>query len=132
MMNRYETAFIIAPNLSEEETSTLIKQLVDVVVSKNGQMIKQDLWGKRKLAYPIKKFNEGFYVFLTYQGEPAVPAELERRFRQTESVLRFMTIRKDAHDLVTEQKRAKLEASESASKNEDDSQAQSPSSEEVN
>ncbi len=131
-MNRYETAFIIAPNLSEEETSTLIKQLVDVVVSKNGQMIKQDLWGKRKLAYPVKKFNEGFYVFLTYQGEPAVPAELERRFRQTESVLRFMTIRKDAHDLVTEQKRAKLEASESASKNEDDSQAQSPSSEEVN
>ena len=130
-MNHYETAFIIAPNLPEEETSALINQLAEVIVSKNGQMIKQDLWGKRRLAYPIKKFNEGFYVFFTYQGVPAVSAELERRFKQTDAVLRFMTIRKDSHDSVAGQKRAKPKAAEAARKNEGENQAQSSSSEEV-
>lgn len=99
-MHQYETGFVIAPSLSEEETSALINQMVEVVASKKGQMIKQDLWGKRKLAYPIKRFHEGFYVFFTYEGTPAVPAELERKFKQTDAILRFMTIKKDPRDLV--------------------------------
>ncbi|MBC7362262.1 MAG: 30S ribosomal protein S6 [Candidatus Aminicenantes bacterium] len=108
-MNQYETGFIIAPNLSEEETSTLINQMAEVVSAKKGKMIKQDLWGKRKLAYPIKRFNEGFYVFFTYEGTPAVPAELERKFKQTDSILRFMTIKKDPRGLVKGKKKVKAE-----------------------
>ncbi|MGC8891365.1 MAG: 30S ribosomal protein S6 [Candidatus Saccharicenans sp.] len=108
-MNQYETGFIIAPNLSEEETTALINQMAEVVSSKQGKMIKQDLWGKRKLAYRIKKFNEGFYVFFTYEASPAAPAELERKFKQTDSILRFLTIKKDPRDLIKGKKKVKIE-----------------------
>jgi small subunit ribosomal protein S6 len=106
-MNQYETGFIVAPNLSEEETSALIEQMAEVIPAKKGQMIKKELWGKRKLAYPIKKFTEGVYVFFTYEGTPAVPAELERKFKQTDSILRFMTIKKDPRDVVKGKKKVK-------------------------
>ncbi len=106
-MNQYETGFIIAPNLSEEETTSLIAQMAEVVPAKKGRMIKQDLWGKRKLAYPIKRFNEGFYVFFTYEGTPAVPAELERKFKQTDAILRFMTIKKDPRGMIKGKKKEK-------------------------
>ena len=106
-MNQYETGFIIAPNLSEEENTRLIAQMAEVVSVKKGRMIKQDLWGKRRLAYPIKRFQEGFYVFFTYEGTPAVPAELERKFKQTDAILRFMTIKKDPRGMVKGKKKEK-------------------------
>lgn len=106
-MNQYETGFIIAPNLTEEETTALISQMAEVVTAKKGRMIKQDLWGKRKLAYSIKRFNEGFYVFFTYEGTPAVPAELERKFKQTDAILRFMTIKKDPRGMIKGKKKEK-------------------------
>ncbi|HAR35357.1 MAG TPA: 30S ribosomal protein S6 [Acidobacteria bacterium] len=114
-MNQYETGFIVAPNLPEEEASALINQLAEVIPAKNGQLIKKDFWGKRKLAYPIKRFNEGLYVFFIYQGSPAVPAELERRFKQTDAILRFMTIKRDPRDVMKGKKKVKtVEAAESA------------------
>lgn len=114
-MNQYETGFIVAPNLPEEEAAALINQLAEVIPAKNGQMIKKDFWGKRKLAYPIKKFKEGLYVFFIYQGSPAVPAELERRFKQTDAILRFMTIKLDPMDVLKDKKKVKtVEATESA------------------
>lgn len=106
-MNQYETGFIVAPNLPEEEASALINQLAEVISAKNGRMIKKDIWGKRKLAYPIKRFNDGLYVFFTYEGAPAIPAELERRFKQTDAILRFITIKKDPRDIVKGKKKAK-------------------------
>lgn len=113
-MNQYETGFIVAPNLPEEEASALINQLAEVIPAKNGQIIKKDFWGKRKLAYPIKRFKEGLYVFFVYQGSPAVPTELERRFKQTDAILRFMTIKLDPRDLLKGKKKVKTaEAAES-------------------
>ncbi|MGB9907369.1 MAG: 30S ribosomal protein S6 [Candidatus Saccharicenans sp.] len=114
-MNQYETGFIVAPNLPEEEATALINQLAEVIPAKNGQMIKKDFWGKRKLAYPIKRFNEGLYVFFIYRGSPAVAAELERRFKQTDAILRFMTIKRDPRDVLKGKKKVKtVEAAESA------------------
>ncbi|MCX8159514.1 MAG: 30S ribosomal protein S6 [Candidatus Saccharicenans sp.] len=114
-MNQYETGFIVAPNLPEEEASALINQLAEVISARNGRMIKKDLWGKRKLAYPIKRFSEGLYVFFTYEGAPAIPAELERRFKQTDAILRFITIKKDPRDTVKGKKKVKqAEATETA------------------
>lgn len=114
-MNQYETAFIVAPNLPEEEAAALINQLAEVIPAKNGQIIKKDFWGKRKLAYPIKKFKEGLYVFFVYRGSPAVPSELERRFKQTDAILRFMTIKLDPRDVLKDKKKVKtVEATEGA------------------
>lgn len=104
-MRQYETAFLISPNMPEEETEKIILQMADIVSEKKGKMIKQDVWGKRKLAYPIQKFGEAIYVFFHYEGEPGIPTELERRFKQTESVLRYMTVRKETEEVVRKKRR---------------------------
>ncbi len=105
-MRQYETAFLIAPNLSEEENEKLILQMADIVSRKKGKMIKLERWGKKKLAYLIKKFDEAFYVFFHYEGEPSVPIELERRFKQTEAIIRFLTLKKETKEESQKKKEA--------------------------
>lgn len=104
-MRQYETAFLISPSVSEEDTEKIILQMADIVSKKKGKMIKQDVWGKRKLAYSIQKFEEAVYVFFHYEGEPGIPTELERRFKQTESVIRYLTVRKETGEVVQTKKR---------------------------
>ncbi len=94
-MRQYETGFVLSPGLSDEETEGFIKQMAEVVAQKKGRMVKQDVWGKRRLAYPIKRFHEGTYVFFLYEGPGDVSQELERRFKQTDTVIRFLTVLKD-------------------------------------
>jgi len=97
-MRIYETAFLIAPNLSEEDTEKLIQQMADVIPAKKGKMINIDKWGKRKLAYQIKKFEVAYYVFFLYKGEADIPSELERRFKQNEAVIRYLTVKKEEEE----------------------------------
>lgn len=104
-MTQYETGFIVSPNLPEEEATRLIQQMADVVAQKKGRMVKQDVWGKRRMAYAIKRFREGVYVFFTYEGGGEVPLELERRFKQTDGIIRFLTVKKDARDLLPRRKK---------------------------
>jgi small subunit ribosomal protein S6 len=110
-MRQYETGFLVAPNLSEEETESLIGQMADIVSQKKGRMIKQEKWGKRKLAYPIDRFHEASYVFFTYESGAEVPLELGRRFRNMETVLRHLTLQKDLRDNVRNKKKARRAAS---------------------
>lgn len=105
-MRQYETAFLIAPNLSEEENEKLILQMADIVSRKKGKMIKLERWGKKKLAYLIKKFDEAFYVFFHYEGEPSIPTELERCFKQTEAIIRFLTLKKETKEESQKKKKA--------------------------
>lgn len=112
-MRQYETAFLIAPNLEEEETEKIISQMAEVISQKKGKMVKEDRWGKKRLAYPINKFEEAFYVFFLYEGKPEIPSELERRFKQTETILRFLTIRKETKPKVRI-KRKEIPAEEEA------------------
>jgi small subunit ribosomal protein S6 len=97
-MRQYETGFVLSPTITEEETTHFIQQMADIVVQKKGRMVKQDIWGKRRLAYSIKRFQEGIYVFFIYEGPGDVSAELERRFKQSDAVIRFLTIKKDERD----------------------------------
>ena len=94
-MRYYETAFLIAPTLSEEETEQFISQMESVVKKKKGRMIHIDKWGKRKLAYPIKRNDSAFYVFFYYEGGPETYTELERQFKQKEAVIRYLTFKRD-------------------------------------
>lgn len=103
-MTQYETAFLLSPNLEEEETEKIINQMVEVVSKKKGKMINEDRWGKRKLAYPIKKFEEAFYVFLIYEGDSSIPFELERLFKQSEAILRYLTVKKEPKKSVRRKK----------------------------
>ena len=106
-MRQYETGFVLSPALSEEETTQFLQQMAEIVAQKKGRMVKQDIWGKRRLAFPIKRFQEGFYVFLTYDGAGDVSPELERRFKQSDAVIRFMTVLKDPRDLGRRKNRKK-------------------------
>ena len=108
-MRQYETGFVLSPALSEEETSQFVQQMAEIVAQKKGRMVKQDVWGKRRLAFPIKRFQEGVYVFFTYDGPGDVSTELERRFKQTDAVIRFMTVVKDPRDLVRRKKKRRAE-----------------------
>ena len=98
-MTQYETAFLISPNLEEEEIEKVISQMAEVV-KKKGKLINEDRWGKKRLAYPIQKFEEAFYVFFLYEADPTIPFELERRFKQTEAILRYLTIKKETKQKV--------------------------------
>ena len=108
-MRQYETGFVLSPNLSEEETTQFLQQMAEIVAQKKGRMVKQDIWGKRRLAFPIKRFQEGLYVFFTYDGGGDVSAELERRFKQSDHVIRFMTVLKDPRDLARRKKKRRAE-----------------------
>jgi small subunit ribosomal protein S6 len=108
-LRQYETGFVLSPSLSEEETTQFLQQMAEIVAQKKGRMVKQDVWGKRRLAYPIKRFNEGLYVFFTYEGGGDVSMELERRFKQSDHVIRFMTVLKDPRDLTGRKKKRRAE-----------------------
>ena len=94
-MRVYEVLFIIAPNIEESDIETLITQLSDVATNQGAQITKVDRMGRRKLAYPIQKFNDGHYVVFTIEGTGAEIAELERRMRVTDAVIRYLTVRID-------------------------------------
>ena len=94
-MRNYEVVFVAAPTLASEELDGFIDHIQTVVESKNGKVIKVDNWGKKSLAYKIKRFREGYYVVLTIEGNGGTIAELERRFRVTDYILRFISVRVD-------------------------------------
>ena len=108
-MRQYETGFVLSPTLSEEETAQFVQQMAEVIAQKKGRMVKQDIWGKRRLAFPIKRFQEGVYVFFTYEGAGDISTELERRFKQTDVVIRFMTVLRDPRDLTRRKKKRRAE-----------------------
>ncbi len=109
-MNLYETGFLIAPSLSDEETEALIQQMAEVIAQKNGKLIRTEKWGKRRLAYRLKKQNEASYVFFHYQAEADAPLELARRLRQTETVLRYLTLKKEDTPNVRSKRKARNQA----------------------
>ncbi len=105
-MRLYETGFLIAPNITEEDAEGLVQQMAGVVSQKNGKMVRIEKWGKRRTAYGLKKFNEAFYVFFHYEATPDIPAELARRFRQMDAVLRYLTLVKETQQNIRKKKKA--------------------------
>ncbi len=91
-MRKYETIFILQPELSEDEIKSVTAKAEDVISSYKGDCLRMDDWGIRKLAYPIKKCARGRYYYLRFDGESALIAELERRLRLDEKVLRYQSI----------------------------------------
>ena len=93
-MNKYESIVIINPNVDEEGIKTLISRFSDLI-NNDGKVEKVDELGKRKLAYEVKKFEEGYYVIFYFEANPELITELERNYRITDEVIKFMTVKKD-------------------------------------
>lgn len=90
--NSYETLFVVNPQLSEEETKKVIDKFVSLIGTE-GTVTDVNEKGKQRLAYPIDDLNEGYYVLVTFTANPALPAELERRFKIDENIMRSVVIR---------------------------------------
>ena len=93
MMNKYEALFIINPDLGEEEIKALIEQFKNLLES-SAQLESIDEWGKRRLAYPIKYKNEGYYVLVNFSAGPDFPYELDRNFKITDGIMKHIIIKK--------------------------------------
>ena len=92
-MRRYETIYILRPTLSEDEVNTTIDSANSILKNDNGEIISFDKWGLRTLAYLIQKETQGYYVYCDYATEPGNVAEMERKFRIDESVMKYMTVK---------------------------------------
>jgi small subunit ribosomal protein S6 len=95
-MRRYEAVFVLAPTLTDEEVDQAIDLFKRTAEDKGAEIVSIDKWGRRRLAFPVEKHTEGVYIIFTLD-EPAAVAvnELERRFKVTDSVIRFLTVRID-------------------------------------
>lgn len=93
-MINYELMFIIDPTLEDEKKEATV-ETVKGIIEADGTVGEVDVWGLRKLAYPIQKKNEGYYVVVTFQASPELPKELDRRLRISEVVMRHLIINKD-------------------------------------
>ncbi len=94
MMNRYETIFIIDTDMGEETVQAIVQKFKGLLES-SAQLESIDEWGKRRLAYLINDKNEGYYVLANFSSEPTFPHELERIYKITDGILKFIIINKD-------------------------------------
>ena len=90
-MKYYELLYIVQPTIAEEELKGIVNDIADRITKAGGEILKNEVWQKRNLAYPIKKFKQGYYVLVHYKAESAVPKGIEERMRIKEDILRFMT-----------------------------------------
>ena len=92
-MRYYETLYLINPELGEKDCSGVIDKFNSLIEKNNGVVVKVDEWGKKTLAYQIKKFDKGYYVLLQYCGEPGLLTELHRNFNLDDKILKYQTIK---------------------------------------
>lgn len=93
-MKNYETIFIVKPTLSEDATKEVVEKFKNFIET-SAKLESFDEWGKRRLAYPIQDNNEGYYVLANFCAEPSFPQELERLYKISEDIIKFITIKKD-------------------------------------
>lgn len=94
-MRTYETIFIAHPDLVEEEVKALIDRMKGIIENLNGQLIKVEEWGRKKLAYKLKKSTKGYYVLIRFGGNGEILVEIERNLRLSDAVLKYQSIRVD-------------------------------------
>lgn len=92
-MRRYEQIYILRPALSEDEISRVVENTNQLILDDGGAVIFLNKWGMRKLAYPIKKEIQGYYILCDFAATPDVVSEIERKFRIDDAVLKYLTVR---------------------------------------
>ncbi len=108
MMNQYETVFILTPVLSDEQTKETVNKFKGVLSDLGAELVNEENWGMKKLAYPIEKKSTGVYVFLEFKAEPAAIDKLEVAYRRDERVIRFLTVKQDKFHAAFAEKRRNL------------------------
>lgn len=109
-MNHYETVFILTPVLSDAQMKEAVEKFASFLTKNGAEMVNEELWGLRKLAYPIQKKSTGFYCLFEFKGEPTIVKKLETAYRRDERVIRFLTFRLDKYASEYAEKRRHVRA----------------------
>ncbi|MBP6333991.1 MAG: 30S ribosomal protein S6 [Bacteroidia bacterium] len=108
MSNQYEVVFIMTPVLSEEQMMDTVTKFKKILSAESGsEIVHENNWGLRKLAYPIQKKNTGFYYLVEFKAPGEVIAKLEVEFKRDERIMRFLTVRLDKHAILYNEKKRK-------------------------
>jgi len=94
-MRRYETIYIANPNLDDEALKEVVAKFSDLIEKQKGSIVKIDEWGKRKMAYEVKRFDKGHYILLDFCGLPETVTELERNLKLDDRILKYSTVKID-------------------------------------
>ena len=110
-MNHYETVFILTPVLSDVQMKEAVDKFKGILTQEGAEIVNEEEWGLRKLAYPIQKKSTGFYALLQFKGEPSLVEKLELQYRRDERVIRFLTFHMDKFAAEYAEKRKSLKSS---------------------
>ena len=106
-MNQYETVFILTPVLSDEQMKETVAKFRKVLEDQGAEIVNEETWGLKKMAYAIQKKSTGFYCLLEFKAEPTVVRVLETAYRRDEKVIRFQTVKLDKYAAEYAEKRRK-------------------------
>ncbi len=104
-MNQYETVFILTPVLSEDQMKEAVAKFGKLLTDSGAEIINEETWGLKKMAYPIQKKSTGFYNLIEFKAEPTIINKLETAFRRDEKVIRFITVKLDKFAAAYAEKR---------------------------
>lgn len=107
-MNQYETVFIMTPVLSDEQMKEAVKKYQDFLKDKGAEIVHEEAWGLRKMAYPIQKKSSGFYHLIEFKDNGEVIREYEVAFKRDERILRFLTVKLDKHAVTYNEKKRRM------------------------
>ncbi len=105
MMNQYETVFILTPVLSDQQMKETVEKFKGILSAGGAELINEENWGLKKLAYPIQKKSTGFYQLIEFKAEPALIDKLEVAYRRDERVIRFLTVKMEKYAAQYAEKR---------------------------
>ena len=105
MLKQYETVFIATPVLSDAQMKEAVAKYLDLIKENGGEVVYEQDWGLRKLAYPIQKKTTGFYHLIEFKAEPDFIKKLETQYRRDERIIRFLTFAMDKHAIAYAEKR---------------------------
>ena len=105
MIKQYETVFIATPVLSDAQMKEAVARYTGFIKENGGEIVYEEDWGLRQLAYPIQKRTSGFYYLIEFKAEPSLIANLETQYRRDERVIRFLTFAMDKHAVAYAEKR---------------------------
>ena len=108
MLNNYETVFIMTPVLSDDQMKETVKKFQSFLKEKGAEIVFENNWGLKKLAYPIQKKSTGFYYLIEFKAEGELIADLEVAYKRDERLLRFLTVKLDKHAVAYNEKRRNL------------------------
>lgn len=113
MLNQYETVFISTPVLSEAQMKEAVEKFKSVIAENGGEIVHEENWGLRKMAYPIQKKSTGFYNLLEFKAPGELIEKLETQYRRDERIIRFLTFKMDKYAVeYSEKKRSQKEKKE--------------------